>query len=272
MTRAQRIQQTVKWIVYSLLLVNFAYYIVEDWNRASHVLTDGAPFLKWTSEFATSIDLLAWFTLLLMFELETYVLDDDTWDGWVALAVRGVRLICIIMIAHTIYAFSTALLDIQPTRQVEGIDNLCELTERDLSFVYNLEYTEVTAETCSDLPIANEYYWVSNDPIVSTLAGLKLERNLIVADLSEVIIWVVILLFIELVVRLQGRGVASGLLITTLNRSKIVLYAALIGIGIYWASLSHWLYLWDELLWIGGFAAIEMNVSEWRDELLGETA
>ncbi len=28
-------------------------------------------------------------------------------------------------------------------------------------------------------------------------------------------------------------------------------------------------YLWDELVWIGGFAAIEMNVSQWRDELLG---
>jgi hypothetical protein len=28
------------------------------------------------------------------------------------------------------------------------------------------------------------------------------------------------------------------------------------------------LYFWDELVWIGGFAAIEMNVSQWRDELL----
>jgi len=36
------------------------------------------------------------------------------------------------------------------------------------------------------------------------------------------------------------------------------------------SSLSHWLYLWDELIWILGFAAIEMNVSEWRDELSQE--
>jgi hypothetical protein len=28
--------------------------------------------------------------------------------------------------------------------------------------------------------------------------------------------------------------------------------------------------LWDELVWILGFAAIEMNVSEWREELLVE--
>ena len=36
----------------------------------------------------------------------------------------------------------------------------------------------------------------------------------------------------------------------------------------YIAYLSHWLYLCDELVWILGFVAIEMNVSEWRSELL----
>ena len=41
----------------------------------------------------------------------------------------------------------------------------------------------------------------------------------------------------------------------------------LFAIAAYWATLSHWLYAWDEFLWIAGFAAIEMNVSEWRDEL-----
>ena len=46
------------------------------------------------------------------------------------------------------------------------------------------------------------------------------------------------------------------------------MYLTLIGLGIYWASLSHWLYLWDELVWIGGFAVIEMNISEWHGELI----
>lgn len=41
-------------------------------------------------------------------------------------------------------------------------------------------------------------------------------------------------------------------------------------LGIYWASLSHRLYTWDTVVWIGGFAAIETNVNEWRDELLEE--
>ena len=39
-----------------LLLVNFAFYIAEDWVRAAHTLQADSPFLDWTSEFATSID------------------------------------------------------------------------------------------------------------------------------------------------------------------------------------------------------------------------
>ena len=54
------------------------------------------------------------------------------------------------------------------------------------------------------------------------------------------------------------------------NRSKMFLYAILIALGVYWAYLSHWLYFWDELVWILGFSAIEMNINEWRDELQGE--
>jgi len=76
-----------------------------------------------------------------------------------------------------------------------------------------------------------------------------------------------ILVAIEITVRLQGHGVTGGKLIATAKTTSLLLYAILIALGVYWATLSHWLYLWDELLWIGGFAAIEMNLSEWRDEI-----
>ena len=77
-----------------------------------------------------------------------------------------------------------------------------------------------------------------------------------------------VLLAIEIVVRLQARGITGGPVIKTGNTIKVILYTTLIALGVYWATLSHWLYLWDELLWIGGFAAIEMNLSEWREELI----
>jgi hypothetical protein len=127
----------------------------------------------------------------------------------------------------------------------------------------------VNDSTCDDLSADSQFYWLADDPIVSDTAGLELERKLAWVDLVEVIVWLLIVLAIETVVRLQGRGVTGGTLISRLNVTQIILYTILIAIGVYWASLSHWLYFWDELVWIAGFVAIEMNISEWRSDLQG---
>jgi hypothetical protein len=264
------IQQAIKWLVYSLLIINFVFYVFEDWDRAAHTLDSGSSLLEWLSEFANTLDESAWFLLLLLFELETYVFDDEDLKGWLAHTLHGARLFCYAIIAHTIFAYTMTISGLQATTAAD-ISDLCELTGDNISYVHNLEYTEINEHTCSDLSDESQFFWVDNDPVVSDMAGLNLERDLAWADLAEAVIWLLILLAIETVVRLQGRGITGGAFISSLNKMKTVLYAMLIGIGVYWATLSHWLYLWDELVWIGGFAAIEMNVSQWRDELLDKS-
>jgi len=265
-----KIQQTIKWTVYVLLIVNFVFYVFEDWNRAMFTLDAGSTALKWAGEFATTIDELGWFLLLAMFEIETYVVDDEDWTGWIAHTVRGVRMFCYALIAHTVYAFTIVVIGLQPTLPVEDVTSLCDMVGADVSYVYNLEYTDVNEQTCGELSDESQFFWLADDPVVSDMAGLSLERDLAWVDLAEVGLWLLILLAIEVIVRLQSHGVTGGTLVSTLSALKFALYAGLIGLGIYWASLSHWLYLWDELVWIGGFAAIEMNVSQWRDDLLEE--
>jgi hypothetical protein len=262
-----KIQQAVKWTVYTLLFINFVFYVFEDWNRAVYTLHAGSALLDWAGEFATSIDESAWFLLLIMFELETYVVDDKDWTGWVAHSVRGVRLFSYVLLAHTVYAFLLVVMSLRPTLAVENVSNLCEMVNSNVSYVYNLEYTKVSEQTCGELSNESQFYWLAENSIVSDIAGLELERNLAWVDLVEVVVWLLILLAIEIVVRLQGRGVTDSVIISTANALKFLLYSSLIALSIYWASLSHWLYVWDELVWIGGFAAIEMNVSEWRNEL-----
>lgn len=269
-TDLQRLQQGVKWTVYSLLLINFGFYLYEDWDRAVHTLDAGATWLDWAQEFATSIDEAGWFLLLFMYELETYVLDDDKLEGWVTHVLHGVRIACFVMLAHTVYAYANAAVDLQPTTPVEEAQSLCDLADRDVTYVYNLEYTAVDAQNCASLSDASSFYWLGDDPLVATAAGLALERQLAWVDLAEAVTWLVIIFCIELVVRLQGRGIAGGALVRTANVTKVLLYLLLGGFAVYWATLSHWLYAWDEFVWIAGFAAIEMNLSDWRDELLGD--
>ena len=69
--------QLLKWTVYSLLLLNMVYYAGEEAYIASHTLPADAPWWDWAEAFATTIDELAWFGLLFMFELETYILEDE---------------------------------------------------------------------------------------------------------------------------------------------------------------------------------------------------
>jgi hypothetical protein len=265
-----KIQQAVKWAVYMLLIVNWGFYIFEDWDRAVHTLNPGSTFLDWTREFATSIDESAWFILLFLLELETYILEDADLKGWVRKTMHGVRLVCFAMILHTVYAFAVTVIEYRPTVIVENVSSLCDMADDEISYVYNLEYTEVTEQTCRSLSDETQFYRVGNDPVVSTIAGLNLERDLAWADIVEVVTWLLIIMSIEVVVRLQEHKITGGTLISVANKLKVFLYLILAALAVYWASLSHWLYSWDTFVWIAGFAAIEMNINEWRGELLEE--
>lgn len=261
-------QQLVKWIVYTLLIVNFGFYIWEDIYRAIHTLHVESTLFDWTSEFATSIDTSAWFVLLLMFELETYQIKDEHWKGWVAKTVHGARIVCYLMIAHTVVAFVDTVIDYGPTRPVENISSLCDLSEDSVSFVYNLEYTDVDASSCKTLTDDTTLYRLGDNPLVTTLDGLELERALAWSDLIEAIVWLVIIFAIEVIVRMQGRGITGGTVVAALKAIKMAGYVVLFVLAVYWAGLGHWLYTWDTFLWVAGFAAIELNVREWRDEIL----
>lgn len=264
------IQQTVKWAVYSLLIINWGFYVFEDLERTVHTLNADSSVLEWTRGFATTIDVSAWLILLLMFELETYILEDQDWKGWLPKTVHGIRLACFVMIAHTVYAYGVTVIEYRPTVTVNSATSLCDMSGKGVSFVYNLEYTQIDERNCAALSNESQFYYVGTDPVVSTTAGLNLERDLAWADLIEIVTWLLILLSIEAVVRLQERRITGGTLVSAANGLKIFLYLILFGLAIYWASLSHWLYTWDTFVWIAGFAAIEMNISEWRDELLEE--
>jgi hypothetical protein len=268
--RIHKIMQVIKWIVYSLLLINFGYYLVEDWTRAMHTLRDGGTFLEWTNEFATSIDEVAWFVLLAMFELETYSLSDETFDGWAGHVVRGARICCYVMLAHTVFASANSALEYRTEVPVEGVSDLCSLADDDVSFVRNLKYTYIDTVTCGEISDAEEFFWVTGDPVVSDAAGLALEHRLAWVELAEACAWLLVLVAIEMVVRLQSNGITGGALFVTANTLRIVFYSVILSAGAYWAWLGHWVYLWDEIVWIGGFAIIDMNVAEWRDELLQE--
>jgi hypothetical protein len=264
-------RQWIKWAVYSLLLINWAFYIQDDWEIASHTMRNGGTFLDWTGAFATSIDELAWFALLFLFELETYALSDEALSAGRTRLMHGIRFLCYAFLAHTLYAYADYIYELATVAQIQGVNSLCQLAGADVSFARNLEYTILDDVNCATLSGDSRFFYVEEGLALTDSAGLKLERHLAWVDLAEAITWLAILFTIEMNVRLQDRGITSGTLMTVVNRAKFLLYGLLWCAVIYWAYHGHWLFSWDEALWILGFAAIEMNVVEWRDEIEEES-
>ena len=265
---AHVIKQSVKWIVYSLLLVNFALYLNWDWHAATHSMGPGEPLLKWLQAYAASIDYAAWLALILLFEFETYVLSDEAFTPLVRRAMHGIRLLCYLFILHTIYAYSVNTYEVYlEVEEAAGVSDLCQVADGHISFVSNQQYTYLNEDNCAKTGTGNEFFLLDKGRVITDRVNLDRERWLAWLDVVEAVIWLLIMALIELTIRLQERGISSGTAITTLNYLKFAAYSALMGIAIHWGLTDLFLNFWDETLWIGGFAAIEMNMSDWREEL-----
>ena len=265
---AHVIKQSVKWIVYSLLLVNFTLYMNWDWHAATHALGPAEPLIKWLQAYAASIDYAAWLVLIALFELETYVLSDEAFTPTVKRAMHGVRLLCYLFVLHTVYAYSVNTYEVYfKVEEAPGVSDLCQVADGRISFVSNQQYTYLNEGNCADLGTGNDFFLLDKGRVIADRVSLDRERWLAWLDVIEAVIWLFIMALIELTIRLQERGVSSGRAITRLNYLKFASYSVLIGMAIPWGMTDLFLNFWDEMLWIGGFAAIEMNMSDWREEL-----
>ena len=262
----------IKAALYALLLANFGYYLAEDWLRTSFLLTDASSFYDWIREFNTSLDEVAWFTLLLIFELETYVLDESGWSRNVARIVFLIKLTTFCLIGHTLYVNFTALAEILGPASASAVSDLCDLTNTGRSWLFNLDYTLISSETCDGLPQLPQYWEIPGEPVITSPAGLDLARRLAWCDFMETAAWLSLGASMEAAIRITQRGVTSGGAVRALNWLKFGLYALILALGVYWAYYGHWVYLWDELLWIFGFAFLEVNLDGWRDEIDNEVA
>lgn len=260
-------RQIIKAVVYTLLLINFGLYIAEDMSIAAHTLRNGGGFFDYTAAFAVSIGVLAWLMLLFLFELETYLLSDEAFTPRRVAMMHGLRLMCYVFLAYQVFAYSQAGIDLIGVQAVPGVDTLCQMAGQDISFGFNITYTDLSLETCAGLSSDTQFFLIENGAVVTDTLGLQIERELVWIDLAEAIVWLVIVLCIEIVVRYQDRGITRGVAIRTANAVKLLLYISLWCMAAYWIYRGHYRYAYDEALWILGFFAIESNISEWKRDI-----
>ena len=101
-----RLFQLFKYVVYALLTANIFIFFAEEWAAAPHRFVDGVVLKDMIEAFAATVDTASWVVLLLMFELETYVLDDKHFTPKVVWSLHGLRAICYGFIVYSFYVKS----------------------------------------------------------------------------------------------------------------------------------------------------------------------
>jgi hypothetical protein len=89
--RGHLVFTAVKYLVYLLLSYNVFLFLDEELLALEHTFVDGFEPGELIQAFSATIDTAAWVVLLILFELETSLLDDRLIKGWVKWALHGVR-------------------------------------------------------------------------------------------------------------------------------------------------------------------------------------
>jgi len=262
-----RIFQLFKYSVYALLTLNIYLFFDEEWAASAYRFADGIILSDIIQGFAASIDTAAWVILLLMFELETYVLDDQQFTRRVTWTLHGLRAFCYIFIVYAFYGYLTKLIFLSGTGPLPDVSDLCSLVDGQWAYAVDLdEYATLTAANCASLSSANAFLQFPGLFTAVDQAGLTDIIRLAWVDVINSAVWLLVVLVLEIDVRLQERHQLEGAVLYWSNASKYVLYSFLFLAAVYWGIKGDFVDFWDAFLWLLAFVFIELNVFEWRQE------
>ena len=259
-------QQTIKWLVYALLLVNFGMYIIEDIGKFQRALSQGQSLLAATTRLATSLDLVGWFALLAIFEIESYWLRHSSSPA-VSRALHILRLGCLALIANTFFIYFREMMQIGEAVTVGSQQGLCDLNFETSYFLFNQTYSAITAANCAALTESLPIIQLAEFGTYSNTEGLAIASLQAWASLIESGVWIIYATALTAIVLLRQRAHSMTSLEPLLAVACRVCIAAILCCAASWAYHGHYLYTWDSCLWIAGFTIIEANLSQWRKAL-----
>ena len=259
--------QTFKYIVYVLLAMNIYWFYSEESAAAVVQFANGVALSDLIEAYSATIDTAAWVVLLLMFELETYVLDERHFTRRVAWSLHGLRAICYAAIIYAFFGYVANLTTLNEIMPLSDVTDVCALLPDSWSWAVTLDdYVAVTTANCDSLSVGGTFYQFNETRAVVDAIGLTEIRRLAWVDVINAAVWLLVVLVLEIDVRLQERDRLEGLALIASNIAKFVLYAILLLAAIYWGVKGDFVDFWDAFLWLVAFVFIELNIFEWRQE------
>jgi hypothetical protein len=266
-----RLYQLFKYVVYAALTTNIFIFFAQESAASPYRFADGFALEEIILGFAATIDTVAWVVLLLMFELETYVLDDNRFTPRVTWSLHGLRAICYGFIVYSFYGYTSKMISLSGMETLPGVNDLCSLV--DGAWAYSVAYEEfvvLTLSNCSSFSDASVFLKFPEMAAVIDQDGYRNTMGLAWVDVINSAVWLLVVFVLEIDVRLQERNMLSGAALKISNASKYVLYSILVMALVFWTIEGGFVDSWDSFLWLVAFIFIELNVFDWRQETIEE--
>ncbi|PQA87471.1 hypothetical protein [Hyphococcus luteus] len=255
--------QAFKYLVYALLAINTGHFFLENFAGSSVTYDGGVGLRDVIVAYTDSIDTAAWLVLLLLLELETFVLPDHI-KAWAEWTMNIVTVVCFAIILYALYGYVATLWIPLGFEPYAGADP-CTLIGGDVSFALSLdEYVPLTAENCALLRDGAFFHPEAN--LFATPENLSNISRLAWTDVLNASVWVVIVAVLELEVYLQSSKLFGTKFFFAYKSAKLLLYGALFVCAFYWWMLGEPWDAWDAFLWLVAFFFIEMNMLSWQEE------
>ncbi len=257
--------QFTKYAVYGLLALNVLLFLQEETTTFSHLFTGEANLELVVQAFSATIDTAAWVVLLLMFELETYVLPDEVIKGKVKWGLHGLRIFAFLFIGYACYGYFVEMFyyygnSVRPLAAPAA----CALGEGWSILVKLDEFQPLSQANCGMLQ--GSLWQVGSGQVVADADTLRATRWLAWVDVINSVTWILVVLLLEIDVRLQLRGAYTGRVLLASKLGKLVLYSILFAAAVYWGFKGDFLDFWDAFLWLFAFFFIEQNLFAWQAE------
>lgn len=262
--RRYQLFTAIKYLTYLLLGINVWLFLQEELLTLEHVSLGALAPGQLVQAFSATVDTAAWVILLLLFELETSVLEDRMIHGAVRWALHGIRGLCYVFIVYAFFGYYGEVAPLHAIAPYAG--DPCALVGEGWSLLLNLDdFATLDAANCATL--GPEVYRLTDfNQVLASPDALQSARWLAWTDVINAGVWLLVVVVLEVEVRLQLRGGLTSTMLAVNKVIKFLLYGLLFVAAAYWGVAGDFLDFWDAALWLFAFIFIELNVFEWQFE------
>lgn len=257
--------------IFLCLFVTSGIYIAADIQAASRTLDASNGFMDWLSMYAISIDVIAWVTLLIIYELETSTLEDEVLNsGWKWL-LYVISALCYIAIFWAMAGYIGKLLLITDYSLFSSA-SVCSLGSDWVQMKMLDDFVPLNGTVCAGLEAVREagnLYQLNGEQILFTRQeyyGLGGAWSIAWSDVIEGILWIAVMAMIQLEIVLQLRQELSPILLRAFSLAKAACYLLVILVTVYYSVFGRAVDIYDSILWLLAFLFIELNLSEWTQK------